>query len=331
MTMIDPYGRTIRYLRMSVTDRCDLRCTYCMAERMQFLPKTELLSLDEIDRLCAAFIRKGVRKLRLTGGEPLVRKGVIDLIGDLSRHLKTGALDELTLTTNATQLTRHAENLARAGVKRINVSLDSIAPETYGRITRGGDLQTALDGIAAAQEAGLSVKLNTVALSRDNLAEIPDMIEWAHTQNLDMTLIEVMPLGDVGRDRLEQFVSLLALRDELEKRWTLTPISHRTGGPSRYVRVEETGGRLGFITPLTGNFCEGCNRVRVTCTGQLYLCLGQDDSADLRSPLRSHDSDELLDAAIEAAIARKPHGHDFDLPRQGAAPAVNRHMSVTGG
>ncbi|MCG8440640.1 MAG: GTP 3',8-cyclase MoaA [Caulobacterales bacterium] len=329
--MIDPYGRHVTYLRVSVTDRCDLRCVYCMSEHMTFLPKRELLTYEELDRMCSAFIRKGVRKLRLTGGEPLVRKDILELIESLSRHLTSGALDELTLTTNATQLARYAEYLARVGVRRVNVSLDSLDPDTFRRITRRGDLAQVMEGIEAARAAGLRVKINTVALKHDNAADLPDMIGWAHEHGMDITLIETMPMGEIDEDRTDQFLPLLAARDALAQRWTLTDLPLRTGGPARYVRVEETGGQLGFITPLTHNFCESCNRVRITCTGQLYMCLGQEDMADLRAPLRASEGDEALEAAIDEAISRKPKGHDFVIERRAAAPATPRHMSVTGG
>ncbi|MEO1311131.1 MAG: GTP 3',8-cyclase MoaA [Pseudomonadota bacterium] len=330
--LVDPFGRAITYLRLSVTDRCDLRCTYCMAERMTFLPKREVLSLEELDRLATAFIATGVRKLRLTGGEPLVRKGVIELIEELGRHLRTGALEELTLTTNGTHLAQHAERLARAGVRRVNVSIDSLDRETYARIARRDVLADALDGIAAAQAASLAVKTNAVALKRDNAAELPAMIEWAHARGIDFTIIEAMPMGEIEEDRFDQYVPLTEIRADLEKRWTLTPLAYRTGGPSRYVRVEETGGRLGFITPMSHNFCEACNRVRVTCTGRLYMCLGREDDADLRAVMRTHPDDNApLLAAIEEAIGRKPKGHDFVIDRKGAPPASPRHMSVTGG
>jgi cyclic pyranopterin phosphate synthase len=330
--MIDGYGRAITYVRLSVTDRCDLRCTYCMAEKMTFLPKRELLSLEELDRLAAAFIAKGMRKLRLTGGEPLVRRGIVDLIEDLGRHVKSGALDELTLTTNATQLESCAERLARAGVRRVNVSVDSLDPETFKRITRRGELKAVLDGIAAAQAAGLHVKLNAVALRQDNARQLCDMIAWAHARGMDFTVIEAMPMGDIDEDRFDQYIPLTEVREGLAKGWTLTPIPHQTGGPARYVRVEETGGRLGFITPLSHNFCEACNRVRVTCTGKMYMCLGQEDAADLAAPLRAHPRDDApLYAAIDEAMARKPKGHDFVIDRPGAPPSVPRHMSVTGG
>ncbi|MEO0961960.1 MAG: GTP 3',8-cyclase MoaA [Pseudomonadota bacterium] len=330
--MIDPFGRSVTYLRLSVTDRCDLRCTYCMSEKMTFLPKRDLLTLEELDRLSTAFITKGVKKLRITGGEPLVRKDVLNLIDSLSRHLKTGALDELTLTTNGTQLKNHAARLARAGVRRLNVSIDSLIPETYGRVTRGGDLGTVLDGIKAATDEGMQIKINAVALKQDNADELGDMIEWAHQEGHDFTVIEAMPMGEIGEDRFDQYIPLSLIQERFEARWQLTPLAHRTGGPARYVRVEETGGQLGFITPLTHNFCEGCNRVRLTCTGQLYMCLGQEDNADLRAVMRDNPgSDEALASAIDEAISRKPKGHDFVIDRPGSAPAVPRHMSVTGG
>lgn len=330
--MIDPFGRSVTYLRLSVTDRCDLRCTYCMAENMTFLPKRDLLTLEELDRVSSAFITKGVKKLRITGGEPLVRRDVLGLIDNLSRHLKSGALDELTLTTNGTQLARHAARLARAGVKRLNVSIDSLVPETYARVTRGGDLGAVLDGIRATNGEGIQVKINAVALKQDNVDELADMIHWAHGEGHDFTIIEAMPMGEIGEDRFDQYVPLSIVRERLEARWQLTPLAHRTGGPARYVRVEETGGQLGFITPLTHNFCEGCNRVRLTCTGQLYMCLGQEDNADLRAVMRDNpDSDVALSSAIDEAISRKPKGHDFVIDRPGSAPAVPRHMSVTGG
>ncbi|MEM6852236.1 MAG: GTP 3',8-cyclase MoaA [Pseudomonadota bacterium] len=329
--MIDPFGRHITYLRVSVTDRCDLRCAYCMSERMTFLPKAELLTLEELDRLCSAFIAKGVRKLRITGGEPLVRRDILSLFKALSRHLESGRLEELTLTTNGAQLAKHAETLAACGVKRINVSLDTLDPAVFQRIARRAVLPQVLEGIEAARAAGLAVKINTVALKHDNAAEIPDLVAWAHGLGMDITLIETMPLGEIDGDRMDQYLPLSDLRRSLEDRWTLTDLAHRTGGPARYVQVAETGGRLGFITPLTHNFCEGCNRVRVTCTGQLYLCLGQADSADLRVPLRASRSDGALYDAIDEAIARKPKGHDFLIERRGADPALERHMSVTGG
>lgn len=330
--LIDPFGRTIDYVRVSVTDRCDLRCTYCMAERQTFLPRAELLTIEELDRLCSTFVDLGTTRLRLTGGEPLIRKGFMDLVAGLSRHLDSGRLKELTLTTNGTQLERHAEALARYGVRRINVSIDTLDPEAYRRITRGGDLAAVLRGLEAAQAAGLEIKINVVALKADNAADLPDMIAWAHGRGLGMTLIETMPLGEIEADRTDQFLPLSRVRADLERGWTLTPLSRRTGGPARYVRVEETGGELGFITPLTHTFCEACNRVRVTCTGTLFLCLGQEDHADLREVLRVYpDDDQPLRQAIREAIGRKPKGHDFDISKRGAAPAVSRPMSMTGG
>lgn len=329
--LIDSFGRTVSYLRVSVTDRCDLRCTYCMSEHMSFLPKRDLLSLDELDRLCSAFVALGTRKLRLTGGEPLLRKGFVSLVERLSRHLRSGALDELTLTTNGSRLAEHAQDLAAAGVRRINVSLDTLDPQTYRRLTRGGDIARVLAGIETAQARGLEVKINTVALKRDNGAELPSLIAWAHARACDLTLIETMPLGTVEEERTDQFLSLARVRRELASIWTLTESAHRTGGPARYVCVKETGGRLGFITPLTNNFCAACNRVRVDCVGMLHMCLGRADSADLRAPLRASAGDDLLAAAIRKAITRKPERHDFRIDRPGAAPALARHMSATGG
>ena len=329
--LIDPHGRHVTYLRVSVTDRCDFRCEYCMAEDMTFLPKSEVLSLEELDRLCSAFISRGVRKLRLTGGEPLVRRGIMDLVRSLGRHLRTGALDELTLTTNGSQLARYAGKLAAAGVRRVNVSIDTLDAARFREVTRRGDLAKVLDGVAAATAAGLKVKINAVALKGLNEHEIPAMLEWAHGAGHELTLIEAMPLGEIDGDRTDHYLPLTTVRERLRERYTLTPDHHRTGGPARYFRIEETGGRLGFITPLTHNFCESCNRVRVTCTGHLYMCLGQDDGADLRAPLRASEGDEPLLAAIDEAIGRKPKGHDFVIDRAGAAPAVARHMSVTGG
>jgi len=328
--LIDGFGRRVTYLRLSVTDRCDLRCVYCMAEHMVFLPKAEVLTLEELDRLASAFIGLGVRKLRITGGEPLVRKGVMGLIGDLGRHLRTGALDELTLTTNGTRLADFAGQLADAGVKRINVSLDTLKPDLFRTLTRGGDVAKVLDGIAAAKAAGLKVKLNAVALKDDNAAELPELIRWAHGQGHDVTLIETMPMGEVEADRTDQFLSLGELRRELESFWTLNDIPLTTGGPARYVEVAETGGRLGFITPLSHNFCEACNRVRLTCTGTLHTCLGREDASDLRAVIRAGADDAALEAAIRAAVDAKPKGHDFQIARS-AAPAVARHMSTTGG
>jgi cyclic pyranopterin phosphate synthase len=328
---IDPFGRAITYLRVSVTDRCDLRCVYCMSEDMHFLPKRDLLSLEELDRMCSAFIRRGVRKLRITGGEPLVRRDILQLFRGLSRHLDSGALDELTLTTNGTQLARHAADLAQCGVKRINVSLDTLDPGKFQTITRWGDLRRVMEGLDAAQAAGIAVKINTVALKGVNEDEIPRLIDWAHRRGMDLTLIEVMPLGEIEPGRIDQFLPLSLVRAQLKQRYTLDEIDDRTGGPARYVRLRETGGRLGFITPMTHNFCESCNRVRVTCTGTLYMCLGQEDAADLRTPLRASESDALLEQAIAEAITRKPRGHDFVIDRRRSRPAVGRHMSVTGG
>ncbi|MFC5385981.1 GTP 3',8-cyclase MoaA [Aquamicrobium segne] len=331
MDMIDPFGRAITYLRVSVTDRCDFRCVYCMAENMTFLPRKDLLSLEELDRLCTAFINKGVRKLRLTGGEPLVRKNIMHLVHELSRHLKSGALEELTLTTNGSQLQRFAQELADAGVRRINVSLDTLDPEKFHAITRWGHLDKVLAGIDAALTAGLKIKINAVALRGFNDQEIPDMLRWAHGQGMDMTVIETMPMGEIDTDRTDQYLPLSLLRSQLERQFTLTDIPYKTGGPARYVEIAETGGRLGFITPMTHNFCESCNRVRLTCTGTLYMCLGQEDAADLRAPLRASEGDELLSKAIDEAIARKPKGHDFIIDRLTNRPSVSRHMSVTGG
>ncbi|RKE84437.1 cyclic pyranopterin monophosphate synthase subunit MoaA [Rhizobium sp. AG855] len=328
--MIDPFGRTVSYLRVSVTDRCDFRCTYCMAEDMTFLPKKDLLTLEELDRLCSAFIAKGVRKLRLTGGEPLVRKNIMHLIRGLSRHLGSG-LDELTLTTNGSQLARFAAELSDAGVRRINVSLDTLDPAKFKAITRWGDFDRVMDGIRAAQKAGIAIKLNAVALKDFNEHEIPSLMEFAHAEGMELTLIETMPMGEIGEDRTDQYLPLSLVRERLEDQFTLTDIPFRTGGPARYVEVKETGGRLGFITPLTHNFCESCNRVRLTCTGTLYMCLGQDDAADLRTALRASDNDAFLASAIDEAIGRKPKGHDFIIDRSHRKPAVGRHMSVTGG
>jgi cyclic pyranopterin phosphate synthase len=329
--MIDPFGRHISYLRVSVTDRCDFRCTYCMAEDMTFLPKKDLLSLEELDRLCTVFIEKGVRKLRLTGGEPLVRKNIMHLVRQLSRHLESGALEELTLTTNGSQLARYANELADCGVRRINVSVDTLDADKFRAITRWGDLGKVLAGIDAAQAAGIKVKLNAVALKGFNEVELPDMLRWAHGREMDLTVIETMPMGEIDADRTDQYLPLSLLRADLGRQFTLADIPYRTGGPARYVEVKETGGRLGFITPLTHNFCESCNRVRLTCTGTLYMCLGQDDAADLRAPLRASEGNELLSNAIDEAIGRKPKGHDFVIDRRTKKPAVSRHMSVTGG
>src|SRR6478672_8062852 len=328
--LIDPFQRAITYLRVSVTDRCDFRCVYCMSENMSFLPKQDLLTLEELDRLCGAFIDRGVRKLRLTGGEPLVRRYIMTLVRALSRRLGDG-LDELTLTTNGSQLPKYARELADCGVKRINVSLDTLDPDKFRAITRWGELDKVVAGIDAAQAAGLRVKINCVALKGVNEDEFGTLVEWAHGRGMDLTIIEVMPLGDVGEGRLDQYLPLSLVRARLSERFTLTDIDYRTGGPARYVNVAETGGRLGFITPLTHNFCESCNRVRVTCTGTLYMCLGQEDAADLRTPLRASEGNDLLDAAIAEAISRKPKGHDFIIDRRHQRPALARHMNVTGG
>lgn len=329
--MTDPFGRTIDYLRVSITDRCDFRCVYCMAEDMTFLPRADLLTLEELDRLCSAFIAKGVRKLRLTGGEPLVRRNMMSLVRSLSRHLKTGALDELTLTTNGSQLARFAAELADCGVRRVNVSLDTLDPDEFRRITRWGDLDRVLAGIDAARAAGLAVKINSVVLKGSNEDEIPSLMRWAHGLRMGLTLIEVMPLGEIGEGRIDQYVPLSLIRARLSANYTLTDLPDSTGGPARYVRVEETGGRLGFITPLTHNFCESCNRVRITCTGTIHTCLGHEDASDLRRPLRASADDALLSAAIDQAIGSKPKGHDFIIDRRHNRPSVSRHMSVTGG
>ncbi|KAB0681886.1 GTP 3',8-cyclase MoaA [Aureimonas leprariae] len=329
--MIDPFGRRITYLRVSVTDRCDFRCVYCMAENMTFLPKNDLLTLEELDRLASAFVAKGVRKLRLTGGEPLVRRNVMSLVRSLSRHLASGALEELTLTTNGSQLGRFAAELADCGVERINVSIDTLDRDKFRAITRRGDLDQVLAGIRAAQDAGLRIKLNAVALKGVNDREIPEMVRWAHGEGMELTLIETMPLGEIEEDRTDRYLPLTEVRRDLESRMTLRDVPFRTGGPARYVTVAETGGRLGFITPMTHNFCESCNRVRVTCTGTLFMCLGQEDAVDLRAPLRASPDDALLMRAIDGAIAHKPKGHDFIIDRATRQPAVSRHMSMTGG
>ena len=329
--LVDPFGRVIDYVRVSVTDRCDFRCVYCMAENMTFLPKRDVLSLEELDRLCSAFIARGVRRLRLTGGEPLVRKNVMHLVRELSRHLRSGALEELTLTTNGSQLWRFAGELADAGVRRINVSLDTLDADKFHAITRWGQLDKVMAGIDAAQAAGLDIKINAVALRGFNDMELPEMLRWAHGRGMDMTVIETMPMGEIDADRTDQYLPLSVLRAQLERQFTLTDIPFKTGGPARYVEVAETGGRLGFITPMTHNFCESCNRVRLTCTGTLYMCLGQEDAADLRAPLRASEGNGLLSAAIDEAISRKPKGHDFVIDRRTNRPSVSRHMSVTGG
>jgi len=329
--MTDPFGRTISYLRVSVTDRCDLRCFYCMAEDMTFLPKADLLTLEELDRLCSAFIAKGVKKLRLTGGEPLVRRNVMSLVRALSRHLGTGALRELTMTTNGTQLARFAGELADCGIRRINVSLDTLDPIKFKSITRWGELDKVKAGIDAALAADIGVKINAVALKNLNEEEIPSLMEWAHGKGMALTLIEVMPMGEIGEGRIDQYVPLSLVRARLAKHYTLTDLDETTGGPARYVRVGETGGTLGFITPMTHNFCESCNRVRITCTGTLHTCLGHEDAADLRKPLRASADNDLLAAAIDRAIGLKPKGHDFIIDRRHNRPSVSRHMSVTGG
>ena len=329
--LVDPFARPITYLRVSVTDRCDFRCVYCMSEHMTFLPKRDLLSLEELDRLCSAFVGLGVRKLRLTGGEPLVRRNLMTLIRSLGRHLESGALEELTLTTNGSQLVTHAADLYAAGVRRINVSLDTLDAQKFKAVTRWGDLAQVLGGIDAALAAGLKIKINTVALKDVNEDEIAGIAEWAHGKGMDLSLIETMPLGDIEGDRTDQYLPLSLVRARLSSRWSLEDIPYKTGGPARYVSVAETSGRIGFITPMTHNFCENCNRVRVTCTGTLYMCLGQDDAADLRAPLRASEGDERLVEAIREAITRKPKGHDFVIDRKNARPAVARHMSTTGG
>jgi cyclic pyranopterin phosphate synthase len=329
--LVDPFGRHVSYLRVSVTDRCDFRCVYCMAEDMTFLPKRDLLTLEELERVCEAFIDKGVRKIRLTGGEPLVRRNIMSLIARLGERVKSGALEELTLTTNGSQLARYANDLAANGVRRINVSVDTLDHDKFRTITRWGNLAKVQEGIKAAQAAGLAIKINAVALKGVNDNEVPEMIRWAHGEGMDLTLIETMPLGDIDGDRTEQYLPLSVLRAQLLEQFSFEDIPYKTGGPARYVRVKETGGRLGFITPLTHNFCESCNRVRLTCTGTLYMCLGQEDAADLRTPLRASEGNALLDAAIEEAISRKPKGHDFIIDRRHNRPALSRHMSVTGG
>jgi cyclic pyranopterin phosphate synthase len=329
--LVDPFGRAITYIRVSVTDRCDFRCVYCMSEDMAFLPKQDLLSLEELDRLCSAFVRLGARKIRVTGGEPLVRRGIMNLFRSLSRHIGAGALDELTVTTNGSQLAKYAVELKDSGVERVNVSLDTLDPGKFRALTRWGDFSQVMKGIDAADRAGLKVKINAVALKGVNDGEAPEMIAWAHGRGFDLTFIEVMPLGEIEKSRFDQYLPLDELRASLSRRLTLTPSLYATGGPARYFDVAETGGRLGFITPLTHNFCESCNRVRVTCTGTLYMCLGQDDSADLRAALRRSESDAPLETAIRSAIARKPKGHDFLIERAQSHASTRRHMSVTGG
>ncbi|SJZ84244.1 GTP 3',8-cyclase MoaA [Consotaella salsifontis] len=329
-SLIDRFGRHVTYLRVSVTDRCDLRCVYCMCEHMTFVPHKELLSLEELDRLATMFIERGVNKLRLTGGEPLVRKGIMSLIQSLSRHLKSGRLNELTLTTNGTLLSRYAEDLAQAGIKRINISLDTLDADRYRALTRRGSFSNVMDGLKAAKDAGLKIKLNAVALKDSTPEEVDDMIAFAHGQGMDLTFIETMPLGEIEADRADQYLPLTDLVQTIEKRWSLTPLPDRTGGPARYMRVAETGGRIGLITPLTSCFCEGCNRVRLSCTGELYTCLGQEGWVDLKSVLRNSESDGPVMAAIDRAIGEKPEGHDFVIDRDGQ-PALARHMSALGG
>ncbi len=331
--LIDPFQRAITYLRVSVTDRCDFRCVYCMSENMSFLPKKELLSLEELDRMCSAFIGLGVRKLRITGGEPLVRRGIMTFFEGMSRHLESGALDELTLTTNGSQLARFADQLASAGVRRVNISLDTLDEEKFARITRWGRLKQVLDGVDAAQKAGLKVKINAVALKGFNEDELFTLTRWCAERGMDLTWIEVMPMGDMGEtDRIGQYWALSDVREALAQHYRLTDLAERTGGPARYVRLEETGQKIGFITPLSHNFCESCNRVRLTCTGELFMCLGQEDRADLRAPLRAHPQDDTaLIAAIRKAISHKPKGHDFDYSRQDVVGQMSRHMSHTGG
>lgn len=330
--LIDPFARTIDYLRVSVTDRCDFRCVYCMSENMTFLPKKELLTLEELDRMCSAFIRMGVKKLRITGGEPLVRRGIMTFFEAMSRHLKSGALDELTLTTNGSQLEKYAQQLADFGVRRVNVSLDTLDADKFARVTRWGRLPQVLRGIEAAQAAGLRVKLNAVALKDFNEDELFTLADWCAARDIDLTFIEVMPMGDLGsEDRIGQYWSLKDLRAQLEARGTLTDLPDRTGGPARYVRVDDTGQKIGFITPLSHNFCESCNRVRITCTGEIFTCLGQEGHSDLRGPLRSSENHSVLETAIRAAIGLKPKGHDFDYSRQQIDGQVSRHMSHTGG
>ena len=333
--LIDQFARRISYLRLSVTDRCDLRCAYCMPERQTFLPKAEVLSLEELHQLSLGFIARGITKLRLTGGEPLVRRDMIELVKALGRKVGandgSGGLDELTLTTNATRLAEFADEIAKAGVRRINVSLDTLDRESFAKLARRDSLPQVLEGIAAAKAAGLTVKLNTVALKGVNEREIPDLIAWAHGQGFDLTLIEVMPLGEVEEDRFDHYLPLSAVREDLERRWTLTPSGHRTGGPARYFQIGETGGRLGLITPLTNNFCDGCNRVRVTATGQLYPCLGGREQVDLRAALRGDQPEAALAEALDQAMRIKPLRHHFAISGPGGAPALARHMSMTGG
>jgi cyclic pyranopterin phosphate synthase len=328
--LIDPFGRSITYLRVSVTDRCDFRCTYCMSENMTFLPKRDLLSLEELERICTTFIDKGVRKLRLTGGEPLVRRNVMHLISNLGKQIDSGGLDELTITTNGSQLHRFSTQLFDSGVRRVNVSLDTLDHDKFAKITRWGRLDQVLNGLKCAKKAGLQIKINAVAIKDQNEHEIESIMQWAHGEGFDLTLIETMPLGEIEGDRNDQYLPISTVRARLEEKYTLNDLAYKTGGPARYVEVKETGGRIGFITPMTHNFCESCNRVRLTCTGRLFMCLGKDDEADLREPLRNSEGNELLSQAIDEAISRKPKGHDFIIERN-APNAVARHMSVTGG
>lgn len=328
--LVDTFGRHIAYLRVSVTDRCNYRCTYCLGEHPVFVPKREVLSLDELDRLCSAFVRCGVRRIRLTGGEPLTRRNIVSLVRGLARHIETGALDEITMTTNGSLLGRHAKELADAGMRRINVSLDTLDPETFSRITRGGDLTEVLDGIDLARDAGLAIKLNTVVQGGMNDRAIPDLMTYAHARGMDLSLIETMPVGDAVGDRAAGFVPLDRIRDVLDRNFTLVDLPDRSGGPARYVRVAETGGRVGFITPMSHNFCADCNRVRVTCTGKLVLCLGRIGAVDLRAALRASEGDEALVAAIHQAVGQKPQGHGFSVDRLGR-PAIARGMNATGG
>lgn len=330
-SLVDPFGRHITYLRLSVTDRCDLRCTYCMPERMKFLPRQDVLTFEELERLTRIFINRGVRKLRLTGGEPLVRKDIGSLIDRLGAFLQNGSLDELTLTTNGIALAKHAAQLSRSGVKRINVSLDTLDPDIFAQLTRREKLGDVLAGIEAAKKEGIHIKLNTVALKGANATQIPSIIEWAHENDMDISLIEVMPMGEIDGDRIDQYLPLTDVRDTIEKKWTLTPDIHRTGGPSRYFQIKETNGRIGFISPLTNNFCDGCNRVRLTCTGKLYLCLGQGDHTDFREIMRQGGTDNDLDDALLEAITRKPKAHNFEIKNANSKPAVDRTMSLTGG
>ncbi len=329
--MIDPFGRNITYLRVSVTDRCDFRCSYCMSEDMTFLSRKDLLSLEEMDRLCSAFVKRGVRKLRITGGEPLIRRNVISLITSLGRHIDSGDLDEMTLTTNASQLSKYATDLFKCGVRRVNISLDTLDRDKFRELTRHGDLDKVMEGITAAREAGLKVKINAVALKGVNDGEAGRLVAWCGEQGFDLTFIETMPMGEVANGMVDRYVPLSQLRASLEREWTLNDLTDSTGGPSRYVRVAETGRRVGFITPMSRHFCDTCNRVRLTCTGTLYLCLGRNAAVDLRQPLRADDSDEALLAAIDQAIAQKPKGHEFVLDPDGGYPTVARNMNVTGG